>query len=138
MKIAFSKVFFVTCFVSVIFCSCSSHRGMQSPSSVVEFKKDNFEFSEQLSATASTARILGIDWNTLFYGKKGDFSNSIITPSIIPLSDSSVNKAVYKLMEQNPGYDVVFYPSVKSTKGGIPFIFMRYKTTVNARLAKIK
>ena len=124
--------------VVVAFCSCSSYKGMQSPSSKVDFTKENFEFSEQVSASATTIRLFGIDWRSIFNSKTGDFSNSIITPSTIPAMDKTANKAVYKILEQNPNYDVVFFPSIESKQKGIPFIFTKKDATVKAKLAKIK
>jgi hypothetical protein len=104
----------------------------------VEFNKENFEFSEQVSTKATTVRFLGIDWASIFNSNTGDFSNSIISPSTIPGIDKTANKAVYKIIKENPDYDVVFYPTVQSKRVGVPFIFTKKTATVKAKLAKIK
>jgi hypothetical protein len=133
-----SKVF-LAAFLFAGFCSCISYnKGMQSPSSKVEFNKENFEFSEQVTAEAVTVKVFGVDWASLFNSKTGDFNGSIISSSAIPFTDKTANKAVYKFLEQNPGYDVVFYPSVESKTFGIPLIVRTTKAKVTARLAKIK
>lgn len=104
----------------------------------MEFNKSDFEFSEQVSAKATTVRIFGVDWASLFNSKNGDFSNSIITSSSIPLVDKTANKAIYKILEKNQGYDVVFFPSVESKKKGFPLIFTKKEATVKTKLARIK
>lgn len=131
------KILFLVIAIATL-SSCSSYSGMQSPSSRVEFNKNDLEFSEQVSATATTHRVFGIDWVSLFNSKNGDFTNSIITPSAIPFIDKTANKAVAEIVKTNPNYDVVFYPSVEKKTSGFPFIYSKTKATVKAKLARIK
>ncbi|MDH6535203.1 hypothetical protein D0T51_11285 [Parabacteroides sp. 52] len=132
----FSKFWLILFIVGL--CSCNSYKGMQGPSSRVDFNKNDFNFSEQVSAKATTVRIFGIDWASIFNTKTGNFSNSIISSFSFPLIDKTANKAIYKVLEQNPNYDVVFFPSIETKRKGIPFIFTKKEAIVKTKLAKIK
>jgi hypothetical protein len=50
--------------------------------------------------------------------------------------NKSEDVAIYKLLKDNPGYDVVFYPKFETKSSG--FIFTSAEVTVTARLAKLK
>lgn len=126
-------------------CSVTT-KTLKSPNSHVEFQKEDFTFSEQVTAEASQTVILGIDFARLFSQKYGDISNpnEINIPIVgnILAGDPEVNRyALYNLMQDNPGYDVVFYPQFETSQTrpiGIPMIFEINKTKVKARLGKVK
>ncbi len=148
MKI--KHVFYVMV-IAILFSSCSAtHQVMREPNSRVEFQKDDFEFSQQVTGTATTTRILGIDWARLFKKEatsvKKDGNAEMIDLAAIPVignyvMDPTYNYALYDMMSKNSGYDVVFYPSfVKTDKKPIGLGFIYKVTTVEAKakLAKIK
>jgi len=130
--------------------SCTSlNQTMREPASRVEFTKSDFSLSNQVSADATVVTVFGIDWLRLFSKKMGsvDTGSSSIQAASIPVignlvSDKSKNYALYNLMEQNKGYDVVFYPQyeTKVQKPLLGFGFLTKITTVKttARLGKIK
>ncbi len=126
-------------------CATMSY-SMREPDSRVEFVKSDFDFSEQVSAEAQSVLILGIDWSNLFRQKKGTIGkrpSSVSIPVVgNVVKDVTSERALYNLMEKNPGYDVVFYPQyekivIKPVLGlGYFFKVVTVKTT--ARLGKLK
>jgi hypothetical protein len=132
------------------FASCTSlSKSMREPNVRVNLVADDFAVSDQVSGTASSTKILSIDWQRLFNNESAEVSNGTMNISLasIPvvgssISDRTVNYALYNLMYQNPGYDVVIYPQY-TTKVQRPFLglgFIYSKTTVKAtaRLGKLK
>ena len=130
--------------------SCTSvNQTMKEPMSNVLLTKSDFLLSDQVTAEATTVTILGIDWARLFSKKTGnieDQSASINTANIPVIgslvSDRTKNYALYNLMSQNSGYDVVFYPQYH-TKVSKPFLgigFIIKITVVNAtaRLGRLR
>jgi hypothetical protein len=143
------NVWFLTIGVLLMATSCTSlNQTMREPSSAVKFTKSDFSLSDQVSAEAKTVKVLGIDWVRLFskkMGKVDDVSLSINAANIPVIgdfvSDRTKNYALYNLMNQNKGYDVVFYPQYE-TKVQKPFLglgFLTKITTVKttARLGKL-
>ncbi|NLA24750.1 MAG: hypothetical protein GX879_07265 [Bacteroidales bacterium] len=139
--IAFAMVF--------VFSACSvTSKTMKEPYVRVELNKADFELSEQVTGEASSVRIIGIDWARLFNSKSGNLQNpsSEINLAIIPVLGSFVyeptqNYALYEMMHNNPGYDVVFYPQfeVKILKPiGIGFLYKKTTVKATARLGKLK
>ncbi len=136
--------------LAVFFSSCTSyHHTMKEPNARVEFKKDDFTFSNQVSAEAKTTTILGIDFSRLFTQKTGSIDGGVMNISVASLpvvgnfiADKSANYALYELMTANPGYDVVFYPQyeTKVVKPilGIGILTKITTVKVTAKLAKIK
>ena len=145
--------------------SCSiSNRSMKYPNYHIEFYKADFDYSQQVVAEATSTRILGIDWQRLFNWKtgrinsdrfndmtqnimiSGNINGSVVAApisAIIPiLGDYGKGKvssyALYKLMKDNPGYDVVIYPQYETTRYVIPIIYSKRTCKVTARLGKIK
>ena len=114
---------------------------MKTPNNYVEFKKDDFSFSEQVVGVGTQTRVLGIDWHHLFAFKTATIKTDAFSIPIIgnlPIVSSEAF-AIWDLMEKNgAGYDVVFYPQYETQTKGVPFIFQKSTTTVKARLAKIK
>ena len=146
------KVFsFSVLFIGILLMatSCSSiNQSMREPSSGVKFTKSDFTLSDQVSAEATTVLVLGIDWARLFSKKTGkiDDSSSSISKASIPVvgnlvTDKTKNYALYNLMSESEGYDVVFYPQYE-TKVRKPILglgFLTKITTVKttARLGKL-
>lgn len=136
--------------ISALLPSCNvTNKTMREPNARVEFNKNDFVLSEQVSAQASSIKILGIDWQRLFSAKTGTIESSAPTISIanIPVVGSFVNDitqnyALYELMNNNPGYDVVFYPqfesSIKRPVLGIGLIYKNTTVKATARLGKLK
>ncbi|MFO7722174.1 MAG: hypothetical protein R6V49_03025 [Bacteroidales bacterium] len=134
----------------LMFSSCTSvHKTMREPNARVEFEKDDFTFSEQLSASATSTMILTIDWQRIFKQETAsvDGASMAIDISMIPVVgnmvvDKTANYALYELMKKNPGWDVVFYPQfetkIEKPVLGIGFIYKTSTVTTTARLAKIK
>ncbi len=137
-------------FMIFLISSCTSyHKTMREPNVRVELTKNDFVLSEQVKAEASSTRIIGIDFARIFKQKTGSISggSNSISLSSIPVIGSFVvdptsNYALYDLMQNNPGYDVVFYPQfeTKVVKPilGIGFITTTTKVVVQARLGKLK
>jgi len=135
--------------VLLITTGCSSlNQTMREPMSSVKFTKKDFLLSEQVSAEAKTVTVLGIDWARLFSKKTGtiDDQSGAISSASIPVigyfvSDKTKNYALYNLMAQNSGYDVVFYPQYRTkVLKPVLFGFITKITTVKAtaRLGKLK
>ena len=126
-----------------VFASCTiqSH-STKTPNNYVEFKKDDFKFSKQVSGEATEVKLLGIDIARLFSKKFGEIEVSrgaFQIPIIGGLIANKVNMyALYNVMKDNPGYDVVFYPQFETRTSGIPFLMQTTKIKVTTRLAKIK
>jgi hypothetical protein len=130
--------------------SCTSYnKTMREPNVRVELNKNDFSLSEQVKAEATSTRIVGIDFKRIFTQKTGTISSgsNSISLSAIPVIgtfvvDPTSNYALYELMHNNPGYDVVFYPQfeTKIVKPilGIGFIVTNTKVVVQARLGKLK
>ena len=132
---------------AVAFTSCTlNSKMMREPSAIMEWKKDDFQYSGQVTGEATVVKIIGIDFKRLFKKEVGTSTGGVASasiPIIGPLlekflGDKSVGYAMYDLMDKNQGYDVVFYPSVEVKKTGIPILFTTTKVKVTARLAKIK
>ncbi len=121
---------------------------MREPNVKLNLTKSDFTLSNQFEAEASSVKIIGIDWGRLFTKKTGEISGNSdkISVASIPvlgtlLTDKTSNYALYNLMNNNPGYDVIFYPQYES-KVVKPFLgigFITKITTVKttARLGKL-
>jgi hypothetical protein len=137
---------------------------MQTPNYHIEFYKADFESSQQLSAEATVVRILGIDWSRLFNWNGAYIYNSsdassagipisigttvpidpivgIISTAIPVFGDKAKGRvrsyALYTLMAENSGYDVVVYPQYETKKYLIPIFYSKRTAKVTARLAKL-
>jgi len=132
------------------FSGCSSvHKTMREPNVRVELNMNNFDLSEQVSAEASSTKILYVDWDRLTHSESGSVEGGAmaINFAMIPVvgnfvSDMTSNYALYQLMVNNPGYDVVFYPQfetvVEKPVLGLGFITTKTTVKVTARLGKMK
>lgn len=159
------KLLLLVC-CAVLITSCSSTmKTMKNPDSNIEFSKSDFTISGQASASHSSTRILGIDWENLFKnGKSGDVrqQKSSMTPStaMIPIVggidlpsvgflenifgiffDQSKEIATHNLITKNADSDVVIYPRYKVTVSkpilGLGFIYKKTDVTVTARMGKL-
>jgi hypothetical protein len=132
-----------------ILSSCTTmNHSMREPNTRVDFQKEDFTLSEQVSAQASSTKIIGIDFARIFTSKTGTLGGGAIGISLasIPVLgnyafDRTTNYSLYELMKANPGYDVVFYPQyeTKIVKPILGIGFITKKTTVKttARLGKL-
>ncbi len=140
-KLSFVIVIAMAISLAFVFSSCSyTSKTMKTPNNYVEFEKSDFEFSQQLTGEGTETRILGVDWTRLFKREIGTIESATLSIPIIgnlPMGGSQAY-ALFDLMEKNPGYDVVFYPQYETKITGFPILFQTSKTTVKARLAKIK
>ncbi|PCJ86731.1 MAG: hypothetical protein COA57_05845 [Flavobacteriales bacterium] len=128
-------------------CTLNS-RSYKTPNHHVEFKKADFEFSSPQSAEAKSVTIVGLDFSRLFKKEVGMIDTEVPTSgfslSSIPIigSLSKPNRvhsyALYQIMLENPGYDVIFYPRYEVKKTGIPYIFETTIVKATARLGKLK
>ncbi|MDG2247463.1 MAG: hypothetical protein P8L71_13995 [Flavobacteriales bacterium] len=136
-----------------VMSSCTSmNKTMREPNARVEFEREDFTMSSQVSASSTTTKIIGIDWKRLTKKETGTVEGfggfpGLIDSASIPviggvLTDATSSYALYNLMSENPGYDVVFYPQYE-TKVERPILgigFLKTVTTVKvtARLGSIK
>ena len=145
-------------------CSVSNH-SMKTPNYHIEFYKTDFEYSPQVQAEATSVRVLGIDWKRLLNWQSGDLDSdrfnlteeertvltgNIVTDAfvgtlttVIPVigdyGKGKVNSfALYNLMQENPGYDVVIYPQYETQKFIVPLFYSKRNVKVTARLGRIK
>jgi len=147
MKRKYLTVFIFIVLVGLI-SSCSvSNQTLKTPNYHIEFYKGDFEYSDQVTAEATSVRILGIDWSRLFNIKTGqieqDGSASYPIPFSVPvLGDYGKgivsSFALYNLMQDNPGYDVVIYPQYEADNFIVPIFYSKKTVKVTARLGKIK
>lgn len=96
-----------------------------------------------MTGEATVTRVIGIDWVHLFGTKEIGESASVGTtiPYIGMAIPDGANYALYKLMQKNPGYDVVIYPQVESHRYAPVLgtdIYSKTTYKVTARLGKLK
>lgn len=137
--------------VLLLFSSCTStQKTMREPNAYIELGIDDFELSEQVTAEATSTKIIGIDWQRVFSQKKGNIeggASMMISLASIPvmgnyLFDQTANYALYEMMMQNPDYDVVLYPQYETVTQK-PILGIGWLTTITtvkakARLGKLK
>jgi len=115
---------------------------MTVPNSIpqVQLKPENLEITQPMDATAVTVRVFGIDWQRLFTSRSADIKGSVY--STIPLIDKTDKYAIYTLLKQNEGYDMVIYPQfttvVRKPFLGLGMIYKVTEVKVTARMAKLK
>ena len=147
-KTLFNITLFLSLFIAFQGCT-NINKGMKEPASHVQFKKEDFTFSDQVSAEVSVTKVFGIDWSRIFKKETGEILNAEksmqkfklsdipVIGTFIPTGDCSVQYALYKLMDENKGYDVVFYPQFETKVVIAPFTTI-ITTKVTARLGKLK
>ncbi|MGC6437887.1 MAG: hypothetical protein ACON4B_02795 [Flavobacteriaceae bacterium] len=154
-------------FSAVLITSCSAtHNTMKNPDSHIQFNKSDFTVTGQASASASTTRILGIDWERLFQKKKfGQVDQQVSSQTPAPVStatvpvigsaitnlssggifalfrDNTASIATHNLITKNKSNDVVLYPRYQTTTAkpilGIGFIYKKTEVKVTARLGRL-
>ena len=133
--------------VALATSSCSvSKQTFKAPNYQIEFYKTDFEYSTLVSAEATTVRVLGINWKKMFNRENGKRNEDPIVSGLSPivpvLGDAGYGKvssyALYTLMTEHPGYDVVVQPQYKTKRFIIPLIYAKRSVEVSARLGKIK
>ena len=131
--------------------SCTSlNQSMREPNTRLELSKNDFNLSDQVSATASTTKILSIDFARLFNQRIGTIDHdgsSVVSASSIPVIgnfvvDKTAGYSLYELMKKNPNYDVVLYPQFETKVIrpflGIGFIFKKTTVKTTSRLGQLK
>ena len=150
MKVLNLKPILIVVVVLAMFSSCTTlNHSMKQANTNVELHKSDFTLSEQFSAEAKSVKVIGIDWARLFMKKTGNIESSSsegISLASIPvignmLTDKTSNYALYDIMNNNKGYDVVFYPQyetkVLKPVLGIGFLTKITTVTATARLGKL-
>ena len=144
------KFFSAIVVTAIFFSSCTTfNKSIREPNSRVDFKKEDFELSAQVSGEATTTKILNIDWARLFNKNTGSVDAPVngISLASLPvigniLCDKTSNYALYEMMTNNQGYDVIFYPQyeIKVEKPFLGIGFFKKVITVKttARLGKLK
>jgi hypothetical protein len=133
-----------------LFTSCTTvNKTMREPNVRLELELDDFTLSEQVSAEATSTKIVGIDWQRLFKQETGytqGGGSMMINLASIPVVgnyviDQTANYALYEMMMANPNYDVVIYPQFETTVErpllGIGFILKTTTVKATARLGKL-
>lgn len=156
--------FLFACLYLCLGCQITHHT-MKSPDYHIEFYKGDFDYSKQVAAEATVTRVFMIDWKRLFSWQSARITSDEVPVSeqhinlngnvlledlaggfsipVIPVI-GEVDKgrasayALYNLMQENPGYDLVIYPQFSSKSFVIPVFYSKKTVMVKARLAKIK
>ncbi len=124
------------------------NKTVREPNVRVELNRNDFTLSEQVSAEGKSTKVLGIDFRRLFMTKTGQIESDskFISWAQIPVigtivTDRTANYALYELMMENEGYDVVFYPQYETKVVrpilGIGFLLNRTTVKITARLGKL-
>lgn len=147
MKMKLKNLFLVgLAAFSLTACSYNSS-GIHRNNVQYELGRNDMEFSERKSASASQTKIIGIDFGRLFKAESSVFNSAgyTVAEGGIPIVGSFVNPtqvqnyALYNLLsKEGDGYDFILYPKFTEKSSGIPFIFVKTTATVEARMGKIK
>lgn len=146
------KTFLLLGAIALLSSSCTSvHNTMREPNTRLELSKGDFNISDQVSATASTTTILGIDFARLFNQKSGSIDKDgtplAVNASSIPVignfvGDKTASYSLYELMKKNPNYDVALYPQFETKVVrpflGIGIIYKKSTVKTTARLGQLK
>lgn len=132
---------FAAVFVMLTFGSCvSTHSSIASSTPQIQLKPEHLDVTEQKDATAVTTRVFGIDWARLLSSRSASIRGTVVT-NVVSF-DRTDEYAVYSLLKQNEGYDMVLYPKFNKTVRkpvlGIGSICTITEVKVTARLAKLK
>ena len=140
-----ARLFLICGIMALLFASCNTYqRTMREPNIKVELKADDFVLSDQVTGEATVTKVLFIDWERLF-GKSevgiNEGANAVQIPIIGDLIVPEASYAMYNMMQNNPGYDVVVYPQVESYRHAPILgtgIYSKTTYKVTARLGKLK
>jgi len=149
MKKSVIKMALIVAVMATLSSCTTMNHSMREPNTRVNLNKSDFTLSGQVSAEATSTKILGIDFKRIFTKKTGvvaSAGSAGISLASIPvvgglIIDKTTSYALYELMIANPGYDVVFYPQYETTIVrpflGIGFITKITKVKATARLGKL-
>lgn len=132
---------FAALFLTVTFSSCvTTHSSIANSTPQIQLKPEHLDVTEQKEAAAVTTRIFGVDWERLLSSRSASIRGTVV--STIPTFDRTDNYAIYNLLKQNEGYDMVLYPKftkiVRKPVLGIGSICTITEVKVSARMAKLK
>lgn len=127
---------------ALLSASCvSTHQSLVSSKPEIQLKPENLEITEPMEAMATTIRVFGIDWERLLGGRTASISRGSVY-STIAVFDATDQYALYNLLKQNPGYDMILYPQFTTVKRkpflGLGLIYSVTEVKVSARMAKLK
>jgi hypothetical protein len=142
----------VTVVASLFMTSCTvNSRMMREPNTRLNLVKADFTISEQFSADAEQTKILGIDFARIFKkefgyterdGGAGNIINSLpIIGGVLSTRANAAavqNYAMFNIMQDHKGYDVVFYPQFETSSFNFLGLYRKTTVKVTARLAKLK
>lgn len=138
---------FLAVTILALLSSCTMYnKTIREPNVRVELKKSDFTLSDQVTAEAKSTKIFGIDFERLFVQKTavsqgGSLNISLANIPVIGnvVADKTANYALYELMVNNPGYDVIIYPQYETVvERPIGLGIYRITTVkVTARLGKL-
>jgi hypothetical protein len=149
-------VFTIACaFAALVLMSgcVRTNRTIREPNHYVQFKKEDFSFSQQVEAERTMTQIFCINFDFLKSKKTAEISDRyngglVTLLSRVPIvgeyifPERAAMYAMFRLLEDNPGYDVIFYPQVETKISrpilGIGFLYKRTRVKVKARLGKLK
>ncbi len=146
------KIAIFAAMVMLVLSSCTTmNRSMRETSTRLELTRNDFNVSEQFTAEAKSTTIIGIDFDRLFLketgiveGRSEMYGISLASVPVLGniLSDRTSSYALYQLMTEHQGFDVVFYPQyeTKVVKPilGIGFFTKITTVKVTSRLGKFK
>lgn len=137
------KVLFllVATVIAMSFGSCvSTHSSIASTMPEIQLKPEHLEVTAPMEATAVTTRIIGVDWERLFSKRTATIRGTVYS-SIVSF-DKTDEYAIFNLLRQNEGYDMVLYPKFERVERkpvlGIGMIYSVTEVKVSARMAKLK
>jgi hypothetical protein len=131
--------------VATLFASCASTKNsLREPKAYVALQKYDFDFSEQVVAEASSKKLFGItilgkankvtDEEGQYVGKLRT-ANLPVCGNVVTTKEES--RALAKLLEANPEYDVIFYPQYELDVKKVLGVFQKRNIKATARLGKL-
>lgn len=137
-----------TSFISILLCAlltvcsgCMSTRlNITNTVPLIQLEPEDLEITEQKEAKIISTKVFGIDWKRAFKSHSAEMRGSVY--SNIMTLDKSEDYAVYDLLKNNEGYDMVLYPKfdkvVRKPVLGLGFLYKVTEVKVTARMAKLK
>lgn len=140
------KLFFILTVTGalVLSTSCSMKmNGMSDANTQLNLTTADVTISEVKEASATEKLVLMVDWKRIFKKEVGEIRRKGGAGFSLPIIGGSTSftraesYAIYKLLQDNPGYDAVMYPQFSGqAKGLLPF-FVKTDVTVKAKLVKV-
>ena len=134
-------ILFATLLGMVTFGSCvSTYSSIANSIPQIQLKPEHLDVTEQKEASAVTTRIFCIDWARLTGSRSATIRGTVYSNRVD--FDRTEEYAIFSLMKQNEGYDMVLYPKftkvVRKPVLGIGSICTVTEVKVSARMAKLK